>query len=389
MKIALIDPSLFTWPYDNELAQGLRENGHEVVIYGKHLAEGEPGKGEPHYREFFYPFMQRRAMQALPKPVFLALKGLMHPYFLTKLLKELRQWRPDVIHFQWAPLPVIDRYFIPAFRRIAPVILTVHDSTPFNNNPRSRLQRVGSIEIFKQFDRLIVHTEQAKGRLIAYGLPEARIARIPHGLLESGIPSLPPSAAAAASTDRPVTLLLFGKLKPYKGADILIRALGAMQPQTRARCHVRIVGKSYMDVEPLRALAKEQGVESNIAWDLRFVDHSEMADIFSQADVMVMPYREIDASGVLMAALAMGRPIVASRIGLFSELLEDGKHGYLVPCEDVQGLSVALAKLVEDAKLRSTMGEEVRALKESIPGWRVIAQMTEALYRETIKEARG
>jgi glycosyltransferase involved in cell wall biosynthesis len=316
--------------------------------------------------------------------VFLALKGLMHPLCLLNLLRHLRRLQPDVVHFQWAPLPAIDRFFLPAIRSIAPAILTVHDSAPFNGNPRSILQRIGSISIMNSFDRLIVHTNRARQRLIEHGLPAGKIVIIPHGILES---SAIPLAPHATNTSGAITVLLFGKIKPYKGTDVLIRALAAMPVASRARCRVRVVGKPYMDMEPLFALAKELGVESNIVWDLRFVADNELDQILAEADLMVMPYREIDASGVLMLGLSTGLPIVASRIGLFAEMLEDGRHGRLVTPDAPAELSEALTALVDSSAERCRMSDNVRTLRDSIPDWHSIAAQTAALYTTARRES--
>jgi glycosyltransferase involved in cell wall biosynthesis len=302
-------------------------------------------------------------------------------------MRRLRRLQPEIIHFQWAPLPAVDRMFLPQIRRIAPTVLTVHDSAPFNDNPRSVLQRIGAIGIMNSFDRLVVHTNRARQRLVGHGLPPDKIAVIPHGVLESGPSHL--SSHADRGRDEPVTLLLFGKLKPYKGADVLIRALAAMPAGARARCRLRIVGKPYMDVEPLFALAKELQVDSNIVWDLRFVADDELERIFTQADIIVMPYREIDASGVLMVALSAGVPIVASRIGLFAEMLEDGQHGRLVAPGDDAALARALGDLVENAGERRRISDNVRYLRSSIPDWRNIAAQTVDLYRSAIADRSG
>ena len=387
MKIAVIDPSLFTWPYDHALVEGLRDNGHTVSLFTKHLADGEPGKNASEIVEFFYPGLHSVWAQKLPNPVLLMLKGLMHPVCLVSLLRRLRRMRPDVIHFQWAPLPAVDGIFIPAFRRIAPTILTVHDSAPFNNDPRSILQRIGAISVMKSFDRLIVHTNRARERLISHGLPPAKVAIIPHGILETG--PLPSVSYTAGNASDPVTLLLFGKIKPYKGTDVAIRALAAMPAASRARCQLRVVGKPYMDMEPLFALARELRVEPNIVWDLRFVSDDELSRIFSEADIMVMPYREIDASGVLMVVLSIGIPIVASRIGLFAEMLEDGQHGHLVAPEDPAALAASLTSLADSAPERSRMSGNVRALRASIPDWRCIGEQTGALYTSILADARN
>ena len=217
MKIAVIDPSLFTWPYDHALVEGLRDNGHTVSLFTKHLADEEPGKNASEIVEFFYPGLHSVWAQKLPSPVLSMLKGLMHPVCLVSLLRRLRRMRPDVIHFQSAPLPAVDGIFIPAFRRIAPTILTVHDSAPFNSDPRSIVQRIGVISIMKSFDRLIVHTNRARQRLISYGLPPAKVAIIPHGILDGVLTLplvLPPTVAGF------FLLLVFRQLLDQRGERV-------------------------------------------------------------------------------------------------------------------------------------------------------------------------
>ncbi len=381
MKIALIDPSLFTWPYDSALMGGLRAQGHSVTLYMKHLAAGEPGKDQPDTRELFYPGLQHPFFKKLPRSLFLAIKGISHFVSHLRLWIQLRRDRPDIIHFQWVPLPVVDQLFLPLYRKIAPLVLTVHDSSPFNNNPSGRLQRIGVYAIMHKFDRLIVHTEKARQALMGHGIPAAKINRIAHGVLGTG-PAISATTASRREADgETVNVLLFGKLKPYKGADILIRALAALPEKAKRRCRVRIVGKAEMDTAPLMALAKDLQVEDHLVWDLRFVADAEMAGIFAEADIMAMPYRDIDASGVMMVALGMGRPIIASRIGLFAELLDDGRHGILVLQEDPAALANALATLINDADMRLRMGADVLSLCQAIPSWAEIGAQTTALYQ--------
>lgn len=388
-RIAIIDPSLFTWPYDSALAQGLRANGHEVIVYGKHLAAGDEAKGAEGLRELFYPGFQGPPIGNLPYALFYALKGLDHVESSVRLIAALRRFRPDFIHFQWTVLPVFDRWVIPAFRRIAPTVLTVHDSAPFNDNPRSRVLWLNAISIMEGFDQLIVHTERARTRLIDYGIAAERVARVPHGVLglsagENTVPAEPVN-----DPDRPVTFLLFGRIKPYKGVDVMLRALAAMPPAARARSRAHIVGRPFIDMEPLFALSRELGVESQVEWTLRFVADEEMAGIFGAADALVLPYREIDASGVLMVALAAGRPILASRIGLFAEMLEEGRHGFLVPPDDPAALAEALAAVVNDPERRVRMGRAVRDLMAAIPDWREIGRMTMEAYQAAARRQKG
>lgn len=382
MKAALIDPSLFTWPYDRELMLGLRQNGVEPLIFGKALAAREAPGAQPGLVEHFYPSLVAGPMAAMPGPVRRGFKGVSHAMSLARLLPTLRRLRPDVIHFQWAPLPVVDRLFLPALRRIAPLVLTVHDSTPFNGNPGARIQRIGAVSILRDFAALIVHTEQARRRLVAYGLPADKLTLIPHGLLHDGGPAMDRLMPVEELPDQQVRFLMFGKIKPYKGVDTMIRALALLPPEQRARCRVHVVGKPYMDMAPLRALAEQSGVADRIEYDLRLVPDEELPGLFNDAAVLLMPYREIDASGVLMMALVAGRPIIASNIGNFAETLETERNALLVHADDAASLARAMGRVIVDRALRHGLAAGVRDLRRRIPSWTEIGRSTTALYRQ-------
>ena len=383
MKIAVIDPSLFTWPYDKAIVESLLDLGNDVNLYTKHLAEEDEGSRAFYVRQIFYPYLEANLLKRLPNSLFLCIKGFSHIFGMVTLWLALKKFAPDIIHFQWAALPFVDRFFVSVFRSIAPVILTVHDSSPFNSSPTSRLQSMGAISILGRFDQLIVHTQKAKKAIQQYGIGQSKISRIEHGVLGDKFPSV----ALVNDPDRPVTFLLFGYLKPYKGADLIISALSKMPADAQKRALVWIVGKPLMDTRPLKALAEDLNVQGRLRWDLRFVSEEEVGAIFSASDVIAMPYREIDASGVLMVSVSAGRPILASEKGLFAELLEDGVHGRLFPVADVEALAEAMTSLVKDVELRQQMGINVRALAATIPSWKDIARKTVALYERTIESS--
>lgn len=375
-KVALIDPSLFTLPYDVKLAQGLRGIGHNVRFYGKSLGPEEIEPEGAGLVQHFYPEMERWGLSRWPAGASRAAKGLLHLRAMRRLVEALRREQPDVIHFQWLPLPIIDRAFIGALRAIAPLVLTAHDSRPFNANPSSLIQTLGATSALRHFDSVVVHTEQARRRLVDYGVEPARIAHIPHGFLHDDKP--PPGLADKAGTDKPVCFLLFGKIKPYKGADLAIAAMRRMPAELRARSELRIVGKPYVDTRPLERAAAELG--SSVRLDFRHVPDDEIAALWEQADVLLFPYREIDMSGVLMAALAAARPIIASEIGGFTELLESGRTALLVPPRDEAALATAMGRLVSEPSTRENMARQIRALAATVPSWQSIAAQTAAVY---------
>ena len=379
MRIALVDPSLFTWPYDHELATGLSAIGNEVLVFGKFLPAKHVDASNPLLRQHFYPAMAMPLWDRVPKPAMRALKGISHIGSMARLWRALWLWRPDVIHFQWCPLPAVDGRFLPLFRRIAPVVLTVHDTMPLNGAPGSGLQTLGAFSVLHGFDHLIVHTDQGLERVSTYVGGAERIARIPHGLLHDESDRRPPMRAKAAP-DGTVTFLLFGQIKPYKGVDVLLRALSRLDATSRSKCRVRIVGKPYMETAPLTELARALGVDDLVRFEFRFVPDDELTAMLDDASALVFPYREIEASGVLMASIARARPVIASKLGAFGELITEGREGLLLPPGDDAALARALERVIREPGLLDRLATGMDALRLSIPDWTEIARRTMGVY---------
>ena len=375
MRVALVDPSLFTLPYDCELMLALQRAGAKVELHGRAPA---PQDGTPAVSVLptFYRLAGGSLARRLPRAARLAVKGADHLVSMRRLLGLLRHARPDVIHFQWLPLPALDARLLPAFRRVAPVVLTVHDTDPFNGSPTARLQRLGFVRSLRECDRLIVHTGQGAARLAALGLPAARVTQLPHGPLAAR------QDAAADPMQGELTFVLFGKIKPYKGSDLLIDAFAALPDTLRAQARLRIVGQAYMDTAPLLRQAESRGVLDRLSLETRFVADSEIADVFAPGSVAVFPYREIEASGVLSLALANGRPVLASRLGNFAETIADGVQGRLLPPGDVAALTAAMRDTIADRALARSYAAAARDLSGALPGWDEIAWRTLALYGE-------
>jgi glycosyltransferase involved in cell wall biosynthesis len=330
---------------------------------------------------FFYGLSERMRDRG-PRKLFYAAKGLEHTVDMLRLLTLFRRRRPGVVHFQWLPLPAIDAAMVRRIRRsIAPVVLTVHDTVPFNDAPTSAMQRVGSLSAWADFDKLIVHGESSKELLTSRGIEASRISVIAHGIL-----TVTPTRANAARTGERLVVLLFGRIKAYKGIDVMIEALGRLPAELRDRYQLLVVGEPLIPIEPFKDRAAALGIAENISWDLRYVSDSDMGDVFSKADVFAFPYREIDTSGVLMACLPYGKPVIASGIGAFRTLLQDGVHGRVVPPNDPDALAEALRGMAADPLMRATCGRNVAALGAQLPSWAEIAGQTMSLYDQLVRE---
>ncbi|MEM9625199.1 MAG: glycosyltransferase family 4 protein [Pseudomonadota bacterium] len=375
MKVAIIDPWCFTPPYNHELCKGLAAIGHEVTLIGQDQGDGI-GSGDGPSPGFATLGLFQAPASWLPRVLGLTVKGFRHVQGLLRTLAVLHRWQPDIIHVQWVPLPIIDALFLPLMRRIAPLVLTVHDSNPYNG-AGPLLLRLGTMLANRRFDRWIVHNELSERHLTARGLPADRLHRVAHGLLS---PPVETSVNRRERNDDRVRFLQFGKLKDYKGADVLLEALGLLSAEQRERCAVSIVGRPYLATQPLFDLIAKHRLQTVVELRLDFVSDAEMADLFDDADALVFPYRGIDTSGVLMAAIARGIPVVASGIGCFVEMLDDGREGRLVSPDDPSALAAALIDLIEDPAKIETMRANMKALQQRIPSWQSIAQTTTDVY---------
>ena len=375
LRVSLVDPSLFTLPYDLALKAGLRAAGMQVSLHGRRLRPYETAASAREVETDFYHVAESAPVSLLPTFLRNNVKGIDHAWSILRLLRTLRREKPDVIHFQWLALPALDRLVLGAFRRVAPLVLTMHDTRPFNGDPMSKLQRDGLDRCLPIFDRLIVHTSQGRRRLQAQGLPPEKIVNVPHGLLATVRDDQPEPA------DGPLTFVLFGNIKPYKGIDVMIEAFARLPQALQSRAIIRVIGKPHVNIRPLKALADRLGVAGRVVIEPRFVPNEEVNAIFGPATVAVFPYLEIEASGVLSIALARGRPVIASALGNFSDILVDGVHGHLVAPNDPAALSAALSHCLSDRRFVATCASNALSLTRDVPDWPTIGRMTAGVYR--------
>ena len=183
LRVLLVDPSLFTAPYDAALTRGLLAAGVEPSWAVRPTRPGDrPELSAQHSEALFYRWIEQQALlTGRPRTV---AKGFAHALGLARLVRRVAQLRPDVIHFQWAVLPPLDSLAMRVLRQLCPLIFTVHDTVPFNGEPMSALQRWGFEQPLALSDHLIVHTRASRERLLALGVPAAKVDVVPHGSLE-------------------------------------------------------------------------------------------------------------------------------------------------------------------------------------------------------------
>jgi glycosyltransferase involved in cell wall biosynthesis len=363
MNVHVVDPSAYTPPYDHALCAALGAAGADVSLYTSRFAYGSVPAARTYRRiEFFY-----RASALMPgssAAAQRARRALKLAEHVPDMLRYRRAARSaDIVHFQWLSVQQLDGRLLPHGK---PLVLTAHDVLPREPRPG---QRDAQRRLYDRFDAIVAHSAHGRTRLIdELGVDAERVYVIPHGAFAhlAEAPESPPPF----QTDKHV-VLFFGLLRPYKGIDVLLDAW-----RTIDDAELWIAGMPRMDIAPLRASAPP-----NVRFVPRFITDEQLPPYFRRADLVVLPYRQIEQSGVLFTALAFGKPLLVSDIGGFSEIAAAGA-AHAVPPGDPVALGEALDELLGDPAKLAALATRSRELGAGEYGWAEIARRTLALYEQ-------
>jgi glycosyltransferase involved in cell wall biosynthesis len=374
MRVHVVDPSAYTPPYDHALCRALAGAGAQVQLYTSRFAHGSvpPADGYER-REAFY----RLAAHVPDARARRAVKLAEHIPDMLRYRQAARA--ADVVHFQWLSVQHVDGPLLPATRTSGggrrPLVLTAHDILP---REARRGQRAAQRRLYERFDAVVVHSEHGRRRLIGeLGVEPERVHVITHGAFQHLVvpdTSLDGAFVPPFETDLPV-VLCFGLMRPYKGLDLLLEAWRGVEG-----AELWIVGMPRMDIATLRAMAPP-----GVRFVARFISDSELARYFRRADLVVLPYREIDQSGVLFTALAFGKPLLLSDVGGFPEIAVSGA-ARTFPAGDAGKLHDALNGLLDDRDALAQLGEHARAAAVGQYSWEQIGRRTLELYDSLLGE---
>jgi glycosyltransferase involved in cell wall biosynthesis len=368
VRVHVVDPSAYTPPYDHALCSALAAAGANVELYTSRFAYGPVAAAEGYRRrELFY-----RASRLAPAAR--ARRAIKLGEHVPDMLRYRRAARAaDVVHFQWLTVQHLDGRLLPARRSAGTeraLVLTAHDVLPREPRPG---QRRAQRRLYDRFDAIVVHSEHGRERLTReLGIEPQLVHVIPHGSFSHLARA--PAIVPAFQTDE-LVVLFFGLLRPYKGIDVLLEAWRGIE-----HAELWIAGMARMDVAPLRAMAAP-----NVRFVPRFISDSELPAFFGRADLVVLPYREIEQSGVLFTALAFGKPLLVSDVGGFAELAAAGA-ARMVPAGDAGALREALIELLGDPAARAALADRARAVAASVYDWEAIGRRTLALYEKLLSE---
>jgi glycosyltransferase involved in cell wall biosynthesis len=264
--------------------------------------------------------------------------------------------------------------------------IVIADTIPKDptSHQRSVLEAVAAMA-----DQVVVMSEGALQRLcLTYVVDRLKVTTIPHG---ATVPSVPREKCPS----RP-TILTWGMLRPGKGIERVIDVMPSLA-DAAGRPRYFVAGPTdpkvlAADGEAYREARTEQarrsGVTDSVKFDRAYYDGAMLAALIQQSSVVVLPYDSTEqvTSGVLVEAIANGRPVVATAFPHAAELLGSGA-GIVVDHDDPAALALALRQIVTQPRLAGSMAAEARRRAPEM-AWSVVAKAYLELAHRVLAERR-
>jgi glycosyltransferase involved in cell wall biosynthesis len=225
---------------------------------------------------------------------------------------------------------------------------------------KGRIYQIIEAATSRKIDLYIAVSQQILQSLLKAGVPRESIALVPNAVELRQPPAaydrhwlvnkfgFPPKATVFCAV---------GRLEWVKGFEDLILAFSRLAARFPDLCGL-VIGEGSLYAN-LSSLISRRGLQDRIQL-AGFRQHEEVLSIVKASNIFVMPSRSEGTPVALLEAAALGRPILASRVGGIPDLVEDGEHALLTPPGDIEALADALARLCQDSELAQRLGKKAQ-----------------------------
>lgn len=359
--------------YDFALCDALVGSGVEVTLYTCDETEVPPGA------RFQIELVYKRIFGADPS----WRRGLRYLIGTVRALTAARSAGHRLSHFHFFHVGPLEFFNVLVARFLGlRVIVTAHDVESFVTS-----LSVGPLVRFtyELAHRVVAHNSLSRRELLErVGLSCEKVVVIPSGNYLAFTGDGWGQASARQRLDLPPQapiLLFFGQIKTVKGLDILLQSLPAVIEQF-PHVLLLITGKVWKDdFGRYQRIIDELGLAKHCRIRIEYVPNAEVATYFVAADLVVLPYRRIYQSAVLLMAMSYGKAVLTSDIDGMTEMLTHGSTAYLFRAGSAHSCSERIIEALSDSTARTRVAQAgLRLMKEQY-AWQKVAQDTAKLYR--------
>jgi len=289
--------------------------------------------------------------------------------------------KPDIFHMQGSG----NFYFLFLFPFLKQIKITdtIHDAQPHPgfDRLRTRFMRWNTLRYTNHW---FTHGEKLKKKMIdMFRFPKEKITVVPKGHYE-----IFKNYSSVTHKEEPNSVLFFGNITKYKGLEYLIKAEPLISHYVQD-LKITIAGKvatgrnknANFEFNRYAKLMKNKNrfkiLNKRIASDV-------VSELFQKASLIVMPYIEASQSGILSIAFGFGKAVVITDVGALSEIVKDGKTGFIVEPGNIRMLATAIIKLLKNSNIKNKFEEESYAYAKNELSWERVTETTVAKYSKIL-----
>jgi D-inositol-3-phosphate glycosyltransferase len=374
-------------PYAFGLAMALISKGTQVDVVGSDEIDSPELHSTPKLRFLNFRGSQKQNANALEK-----LSKLLVYY--AKLIRYAARSKPKILHILWNnKFEFFDRTILMLYykARGKKVALTAHNVNQARRDAKDSLLNRITLKIqYRLCDHIFVHTQKMKSELCQdFGVSDKAVTVLRHPINDA-FPDTELTPAEAKRrlgiADSDMTILFFGRIRPYKGLEYLLAAYHLLSADKRANYRLIVAGEpkkgSEEYLQEIRQTVERDFSQGQVILRIQFIPDDDMELYLKGADVLVLPYKEIFQSGVLFLAYSFGLPVVATDVGSFREEIVEGRTGFLCKPGDPAELARAIetyfaSDLFKNLKVRR---QELKEYANANHSWHAVAELTRTAY---------
>lgn len=310
-----------------------------------------------------------------------------------KSLLQIKSEKTKVVHFQIFAISFLEVFVVWLLKlNRLKIVVTIHDVESFSKKNNEKLSKY----FYTKADAVIVHNKASYDVLLDY-LKSIRSyekviykCHIVHhgsyiGMLPNRIEKKDAKAKFDISEDTFV-FLFFGQIKTVKGLDILLESFSKLIGNTTRKVKLIIAGKVWKsDWSLYEEIIKKNNLSEYIFLNIKYIPDKDVVYYYSAADCVVLPYKKIFQSGVLLMAQSYNTPVLVSNLLGMTEVVTDNENGFVFKSESVEALYLKMKEIMECKDLEK-IAKNAYAKLEKEYNWSEIAKQQMKIMERVVNE---
>lgn len=309
----------------------------------------------------------------------------------VKSLWQIKSEKIKVVHFQIFAISFLEVFVVWLLKlNRLKIVVTIHDVESFSKKNNERLSKY----FYKKVDAAIVHNKASYDVLLNYlksiKLYEKAINKchiVHHGSYIGMLPNIIEKKDAKSKfdiSDDTFVFLFFGQIKTVKGLDILLESYSKLVVNTTRKVKLIIAGKVWKsDWTLYEEIIKKNNLSKHICLNIKYVPDEDVVYYYSAADCVVLPYKKIFQSGVLLMAQSYNTTVLVSNLPGMTEVVTDNENGFVFKNESVESLYLKMKEIMEYKNLERISKNAYEKLEKEYD-WNEIAKQQMQIMEKVV-----